>query len=121
MSSVKLRIRGSAIRLRLTKPEVDALRSKGTLEEAAEFPGGAKLRYAIAVIESDRLTASFDDKGLVLSVPRVQAEAWCTSDEVGIAGEDGPTRVLIEKDWACVQPRSDEPAAEMYENPQARG
>jgi hypothetical protein len=113
---MKLRIRGSSIRLRLTKPEVDALRSKGLVEDAAEFPGGARLRYALAV-DGARLGASFDAEGLVLRVPRDRAEAWCGSDEVGIAGEDGPTRILIEKDWACVQPRSDEDPAEMYANP----
>ena len=117
---MKLRIRGSSIRLRLTKPEVDALRSGGLVEEATEFPGGARLRYAIAV-EGSRLGASFDDRGLVVHVPKDRADAWSGSNEVGISGEDGPTRILIEKDWACVQPRSDEDPAQMFDNPRSRG
>jgi hypothetical protein len=116
---MKLRIRGSSIRLRLTKPEVDALRTTGLVEEAAEFPGGARLRYAIAV-EGSRVTASFDARGLVVQVPRERADAWCASNEVGVSGEEGPTRILIEKDWACVQPRSEEDPAEMFENPRGK-
>lgn len=116
---MKLRVRGSAVRMRLTKPEVDALRANGTVEEAAEFPGGGRLRYAITV-EGERLAASYGEGGLVIRVPRAQAEAWCASDEVGIEGEDGPTRILVEKDWACVKPRSDEDPAEMYANPRVK-
>lgn len=113
---MKLRIRGSAIRLRLTKPEVDALRSSGQVEEATLFPGGARLRYALVV--GPRLTAAFGEHGLVITVPADRAAAWWGSDtEVGIEGEDGPTKILVEKDWACVQPRSDEDPKDMYEHP----
>lgn len=113
---MKLRVRGSTLRLRLTKPEVDALVTKGLVEEFAEFPANARLRYAVAV-EGAKVSASFDSSGVVIRIPRAEADRWRDSDEVGIEGTDGPTRILVEKDWACVQPRSDEDPAVMYENP----
>ena len=113
---MKLRIRGSSIRLRLTKPEVEVLRATGVVEEWTEFPG-TRLRYALIAAPSSVLAASFDDRGIVVHVPKAMADAWCTSNDVSLEGEDGPTRILIEKDWACVQPRSDEDPAEMHENP----
>jgi len=116
---MKLRIRGSAIRLRLTKPEVDALRSNGSVEEATLFPDGAMLRYALVIGPKggSALTAAFGKDGILITVPEDRAAAWCDSDEVGIAGEDGPTKILVEKDWACVQPRSDEEPSEMFDRP----
>ena len=113
---MKLRIRGSSLRLRLTKPDVAALAEGRSVEEVVRFPG-AELRYVLGV-GGDRLTAAFDGAAITVRMP---GSSWLATDEVGISGTDGPTSVLIEKDWACVQPRSDveENPAEMFPHPRA--
>ena len=109
---MKLRIRGDSLRLRLTKPEVARLAEVGLVEEVTSFPG-AKLAYAVA-FGGDVVAASFADGRILVQIPAERGRTWCRSDEVGIADETTTPHVLIEKDWACVKPRSDEDPDEMY-------
>lgn len=114
---MKLRIRGDTLRLRLTRPEVEALRERGKVEDGTSFPGGARFRYALELGLST--TASFDATGIVVQLARAEGEAWCSSDVVGITAEVGPVQLLIEKDFACLKPRPGEDPSEMYPHPKA--
>jgi hypothetical protein len=56
-------------------------------------------------------------------IPADQANAWGTTDEVGIAedislGDLGTLAILIEKDFACLD-RSDEDNHDTFPNPNA--
>lgn len=117
---MKLRIRGDTLRLRLTKPEVARLAEVGLVEDATAFPGGKKLVYALE-LAGDAVSASFADGRILIRVPPEAGRAWSASDEVGVASAAGVTpSVLVEKDWSCVKPRSDEDPAEMYPHPLTR-
>ena len=114
---MKLRIRGNTLRLRLTRPEVEALHEHGKVEDASAFPDGARFRYALELAATT--TATFDEAGIIVSLARPEGEAWCVSETVGISAEVGPMQLLIEKDFACMKPREGEDPSEMYPHPNA--
>jgi hypothetical protein len=115
---MKLRIRGSSIRLRLTQGEVADLAAKGRIEEATVFGGGERFGYAlVASAGATSVGARFVGGAIEVTVPAARARAWAASDEVGIEGEDGALRIAIEKDFKCLTPRTGEDDADAFPNP----
>ncbi len=119
---MKLRLRGNSLRLRLTQREVNDLVAIGAVEERTAFGPHALLSYAIAVGEGSAVSASFDAGAIRVTVPLAEARAWATSDRVGIEGEQAtaegePLRLLIEKDFACLKPRTGEDDRDAFPNP----
>lgn len=112
---MKLRIRGNSLRLRLTRPEVEALLAKGVVEEATTFPGGTRFLYAVEL--STSTTALCDAGGILVRIDRATGTAWCSSEDVSIAAEIGPLNILVEKDFACLNPRANEDPSKQYPHP----
>jgi hypothetical protein len=113
---MKLRIKGNSIRLRLGQSEVRRLATDGTVEEITSF-GPSKeqrLSYAICVSpEAHDVTATFAERRIVLRVPRSVIDPWATTDQVSILalqriGDGGELRILIEKDFECIEAPPDE-------------
>ncbi len=122
---MKLRIRDNAIRLRLMRGEVEALRNDGLVSAQTGFPGGRTFSY---VVESSpasvKPAAFFSDNVVTVRIPETTVLAWATSEQVSIEGEqvleDGETlSLLVEKDFACLAPREDEDESDMYLHPDA--
>ena len=122
---MKLRIRGNTVRLRLSRGEIDALARDGHVEDAVEFgpSAGERLVYRIeAKGEASHPTATFAHGGIVITLPATVAVEWARSDRVGVEGEqpvgDGKSlRILVEKDFACLQPRAGEDDTDAFANP----
>lgn len=114
---MKLRIRGSSIRLRLTQNEIAALRERRSVEETVVFSPTSRLAYAIER-GGDALGASFDGARIVVRVPEALARELCDTDRVGVEGTSGELRILIEKDWQCLAPR-DEDESDAFPHPRA--
>ncbi len=115
---MKLRIRGNAIRLRLTKTEVENLKTHGSLEEKTEFPDGERLVYSICADENSRdITAKFIAGKIMISFSKSIAENWADSDETGIYGGDGNLQIAIEKDFKCLTPRSGDDDQDTFPHP----
>src|SRR5689334_23012631 len=119
---MKLRIRGRSIRLRLSQGEVERFANDGKVEESVEFaPGGRAFTYAI---ESDEtrlnVAADYANDRLCVYVPKALAVEWAASDDVEFASPDGAVgpRVLVEKDFACLTPRTGEDESDMFPHPQ---
>ena len=122
---MKLRIQGNSVRLRLTKSEVTQIGEKGRVEETVEFglEPSQKLIYALettAILEN--LRATFEDNCLRVFVPGNQAEQWANSNRVGIEFEqplrnDKFLRILIEKDFACLDERLGEDQSDAFPHP----
>jgi hypothetical protein len=113
---VKLRIKGNAIRLRLGQSEVRRLVIDGTVEEITVF-GPSKqqrLSYALCVSpEAHEVSASFTDRRILLRVPRSVIDSWARTDQISIValqriGDEGELRILIEKDFECIEAPPDE-------------
>ena len=119
---MKLRIRGNSIRLRLSQGEVETFASKGKVEESVEFAAGNRaFTYAIESDEYRESTAAeYADDRLCVYVPKTLATEWVASDDVGFASPDGAIgpRVLVEKDFACLTPRTGEDESDMFPHPQ---
>ena len=111
---MKMRVRGNSIRLRLTRSEVERFRETGLVEEIIEFGNGQKLVYALeSAANSEIVSAEFDSNGITVFVPRKDAKQWVNSNQVGIEagqniGNGKILRLLIEKDFACLEPRKGE-------------
>jgi hypothetical protein len=120
---MKLRIKGASLRLRLTQGEVRALAEAGRVEEQVPFGGGVSFTYRLRRdAAATGLSASFGSGVLEVRVPEAQARAWCASQEVTLAGTQEAAaqvlRITVEKDFACLAPRSGEDESDNYPHPE---
>ncbi len=116
---MKLRIRGNSLRLRLLKKEVRELAERGVVSESIEFGAGQTLTYSLEALAGiDRLCASFEGSRLRVFVPEATARAWADSDVISLV-EEGGLKILVEKDFTCLNPRSvwQEDQSDNYANP----
>lgn len=119
---MKLRIHGNAVRLRLNQAEVGQFSKTGWLEEAIEFAPGAALTFSLESLSSAQaLCAKYYNGALKILVPSSLANAWVTTDQVGMEGEQQIANgkrlsILIEKDFQCTHGKLDPHA---YPNPLA--
>ena len=105
---MKLRIRGNSMRLRLKRGEVDQLAAGTSIVEETHFPG-AVLTYRLDVSDNGRISATFDNGSLAISLPKSRVLVWASTDEVSLFAEQKLSgseslSVLIEKDFKCLEP-----------------
>jgi hypothetical protein len=111
---VKLRIKGPTLRLRLTQGEITALNEGGTVE--------VRLVYRLRRDASARqIEATFRNGALEIRVPEAVARQWCTTELVTLTHEqptpEGSLRIVLEKDFACLAPRTDEDESDNFPHP----
>ena len=116
---MKLRLKGNSIRLRLTQREVEGLVRLGVVWEVVEFgPSHARFTYGI---EADRkvesVRAEYANDRMIVLIPEPQARQWAESGQVGIEADLDGLRITVEKDFACLKPRTDEDESDMFPNP----
>jgi hypothetical protein len=121
---MKLRLKGDSIRLRLDRQDLAALAGGGRVEEALRFGPDAAFVYAVEVGEAPRggPSASYRDGRLTVRLDRRDVEEWADGDLVGFERvqevEGGSVRILIEKDFACLDRRTGpEDDAHAFPNP----
>ncbi len=121
---MKLRIRGNTLRLRLSRSEVDLVGQGRELEESTSFPGGGKLQYVLRQSSSKTSVVKINegDKSCInVIVDQNKAKEWAKSEEVGLFGTEplvlGSLELLIEKDFACLNPREGIEDSDSYPNP----
>ena len=84
------------------------LRDDGLVEESADFGAGATLTYRLqSVATPGSVRAEFQQGTVAVIIPSETAQAWVTSDEVGVYAQAGALQISIEKDFGCLM-RSDE-------------
>lgn len=116
---MKLRIRENTLRFRLTKSEVEKIKNEGLVEEQTDFAEGNELVYAISVsAESESLKASFIDGRIEVVIPQRVALNWTETAEVGIYETSGKLKVVIEKDFTCLTPRTGDEDRDTFPHPQ---
>jgi hypothetical protein len=121
---MKLRIRGNSIRLRLTQGEVAGLISEGTVSEAVQFSAAPtdRLTYSVQVSDSAAVPfASYTHGELLVTLPAARAVEWADSDQVGVeytdAADGMELRIVVEKDFRCLQPRPEDDEVDNFPHP----
>jgi hypothetical protein len=122
---MKLRIRGNSIRLRLTKSEVARFEETGLVEEVVEFGAAEHQRFVYALsfsngIESPR--AVYENNRILVLLPESQVRTWTQTNQVGISaeypvGDNKFLKILIEKDFACLEERPGEDESDAFPHP----
>jgi hypothetical protein len=124
---MKLRIQGNSIRFRVTQNEVAMLAATGKLESWIQFTPSAadKLGYAIEVSsQCSDVHASCADNQILVSIPANLASTWVSTNQIGIerdqlAADGSVLRIVVEKDFRCLQARPGEDESDNYPNPAA--
>jgi hypothetical protein len=120
---MKLRLRHNSIRLRLLRNEVEAFSSEGEIAEEILFPGGGRFVYRMVKSrEAVCVTADVAEGHVTVSVPVDVADGWASSDDVSISAEvdvpGGSTlRILVEKDFVCLDRKDDPDNADAFPHP----
>jgi len=112
---MKLRIKGNSLRYRLTQSEVAKLWSEGILEERTAFSTNTFV-YTIVRVDKDMLTADFAENRMVLHMPKTMIDELYHTDKVGFDNDAGPVRLLVEKDFVCLD-NTEEDQSDHYPNP----
>ncbi len=123
---MKLRIRGDSLRFRLSQKEVLRLLSGDKISETVHFSPSASdlLRYSILPSEQlEQIAAHFENGEILIKIPVRLVDPWGKSDQVGIEsiqsmGEGMGLRIVIEKDFQCLQPRPEEDESDNFPNPE---
>lgn len=114
---MKLRFHDNSLRLRLSQSEVARLKHDGRIEDTIAFGPHQALTYSIEAVPVTQVGASFEDGRVRVVAPSSVVHAWIDGDEVGIEGAGPTLRVLIEKDFQCIHPSSED--ADGFPNPLA--
>ena len=121
---MKLRILGNTLRLRLSRSEVDLVGQGEEVEESTSFPGGGKLQYALRQSPSKTSVVKTNegDKSCIdVIVDQNEAKNWAKSEEVRLFGAEplvlGSLKLLVEKDFACLNPRDRSEDSDSFPNP----
>jgi len=123
---VKLRLQFNSIRLRLKRSEVEQFAQTGRLEEKIFLGTGGDEIFSY-VLEStgaaSTTRAVLTPRAVTVQVPPEAVMKWASSDQIGIEAEQSVAhqanlRILIEKDFACID-GTDEQNADTFPNPLA--
>ncbi len=122
---MKLRIRSNSLRFRLTQGEVANLLAEGKLSESVYFSPASsdKLTYSLEISPNAlQVFASFQDAEVNIKIPVAEASQWANTSQVGIedtqfVGTETDLRILIEKDFRCLQPRMEEDESDNFPHP----
>lgn len=112
---MKIRIKDNTVRFRLTQSEVAKLGEDGIISSFTEFVDRPFI-YAIERTEEAELSAAFIENRMVLKIPETMINEWITTDRVGFEGQSGKIKLLIEKDFVCID-NTLEDQSDNYPNP----
>jgi hypothetical protein len=121
---MKLRLKGNAVRLRLTQPELDRLRDDGRVTEHVVFGPGCRFTYALEAVPLEALSVRYQPDRLTVLLPAAWVERWTTTSQVGFSGDvevgDGTVvKVLVEKDFKCLHRRPEDQEQGAFPHPMA--
>lgn len=122
---MKLRIRGNSLRVRLQQSEVGKFLEEGRITEIIKFGEAEALHYSLEVRDGlSKIGAEYKDHEILILVPLETARNWASGDTIEM-NFDKPLpsgdilRILVEKDFQCLKPRSvwKEDESDAYPNP----
>ena len=123
---MKLRIHENSLRLRVNRPDVEALRRDGSIEHRLNVTAEAALVYRLEIddcaVPEAALVAAEGGSMIIVRLPGPLAERWFDEREVAVTASvdiagGAPLELLIEKDFACLIPRDGEDSDTYFANP----
>ncbi len=121
---MKIRIKGNSLRLRLTQSEVEQLHQEGLVQEVIMLgvDPSKHLHYKITKSKDNVINADYNPNHIIVTVPENLLATWATTNQVGLEhqiklNETEQLSILIEKDFKCLQERSNEDESDMFPNP----
>ncbi|MBI1347796.1 hypothetical protein GC163_16090 [bacterium] len=107
---MKLRIKGNSLRVRLDRRDLDQLVTNGRVEDVIRFGVGEQnqLTYAVMAgsVPRGQPQVQYRPGQILLLMDPADAVEWQQSERVGFdlvqSGEAGDIRLLLEKDFACL-------------------
>ena len=99
--------------------------AEGAVRESVHFSTAAvdRLTYSVQLSASASApSASRHDGDLLVTLPSALAAQWANSNQIGIThvqslGDGGDLRIVVEKDFRCLQPRPEEDEADNFPHP----
>ncbi len=122
---MKVRIKGDSIRLRLSQSEVQRFGEEGKCVDRIRFGPRQQLIYSLQVFDEEKVGVCYAENEVSIWVPKEMAKLWVNTEQVGISATqqideqqaDKVLTILIEKDFACLVPRSGEEDSDTFPNP----
>jgi hypothetical protein len=120
---MKLRLKGNSVRLRLDRRDFEQLINEGRVEDAVRFGPGQMFEYAVQVGPASRgcPMVSYTDGCLTIQINPIDADEWLAPERVGFDHQQpvdgGVVRVLLEKDFACIDRQPGEEVDDVYAFP----
>ena len=122
---MKLRTKNNSVRLRLTQSEVARFAETGRVEETIEFGFEPHQQFSYALesdSEAQEIQAVIESNRIRVLIPKPQADEWTGTAQIGMENEqkiggEKTLRLLIEKDFACLEPRAGEDDADTFPHP----
>ncbi|MEP6713178.1 MAG: hypothetical protein ABJA37_12205 [Ferruginibacter sp.] len=119
---MKLRLKGNAIRLRLSQTDVATLAAEGRIEEKISFSKDIVLCYRLeAKEEMLKPGTSYAENTITVFIPKDFTNDWPGNNVVGTSAihttEDGTEIfIMIEKDFKCLDD-TEEDQSDNFANP----
>lgn len=118
---MKIRIKGNSIRLRLSQTEVRDLAADRSISECTQISIYDQLITELRPWDLETTSVTYSKGHLLICQPESVISEWAYGDDVSMQcivdnGTEGGLSVLIEKDFACLNPREGE--ADLYPNPE---
>ncbi|MGE4658734.1 MAG: hypothetical protein AAEI08_07385 [Gammaproteobacteria bacterium] len=122
---MKLRIRGNSLRIRVSQTELAQITECGYVEDTVEFSPEVRLRYRLDVVSTGSVQANYKQHCIQIALPSQKVDHWNETDEVAIwfeqpLGGGKQLKVLVEKDFHCLNPREGDEDTDSFPNPGAK-
>lgn len=122
---MKLRIKGSSLRLRLTRTEIGALGCGRPVREEIGLGNGPHRTLSYVVRPEPRqseIQVGFDGHEICVRIPDQTARELSETDRVGIVetllvAPDRSIEIKVEKDFECLSPRPGEDDSDAFPHP----
>jgi len=117
---MKLRIRGNSIRLRLLRGEIAEFAEKKIVRETINF-GASNLTYILqSSVEVNEISAQFNGREILVGIPFEMAREWTETDLISLENEvkidNEILKILVEKDFVCLDRPDDKDNKDAYPN-----
>ncbi len=119
---MKLRITNDAVRIRISKTEVELLKENESVTLEIIFPGSETFSCEVIPDNSDSVRVSMEANTLFIYLPNQEVKSWNPSEMIQLESvlylENGKELlILVEKDFKRLSNRAREDESNLFSNP----